>query len=168
MGGFFSKPIIDTEKNVIITMCPEYYLDNSKEYFSDSRPADTYRWDGSRIESVVYGTPYKITSKDKVTKKFYEMYFKKLLKKEHSYLFTDGEDNKRHKKIKLIKVSKKQNKIVATYSFGIEGVDLNWEALKVQDGLYKVTQSGAKVFFKKINGKKVYIRFGGTTTLTQK
>ena len=168
MGGFFSKPIIDTEKDVILTMCPEYYLDNWKEYSSDSRPADTYRWDGSRIESVAYGTPYKITSKDKITKKFYEMYFKKLLKKEHNYLFTDDEDKKRHKKIKLLKISKKQNKIVATYSFGIEGVDLKRETSRVCEGLYKATQSGDKVFFKKINGKKVYIRFNGTTILTQK
>tara|TARA_B110000908_G_scaffold56401_1_gene68650 strand:+ start:50 stop:559 length:510 start_codon:yes stop_codon:yes gene_type:complete len=169
MGGFFSKPIIDTEKDVILTMCPEYYLDNWKEYSSDSRPADTYRWDGSTIESVEYGVPYTVKKKDKVTKKFYEDYFKKFLKKKHSYLFADGKDLNRHKKIKLLKVSKKQNKIVATYSFGIEGVDLKWEAFAFGEGLYSNTQRGDNVFFKKINGKKIFVRFGGIQpTLTQK
>ena len=172
MGGFFSKPIIDTKKDVILTMCPEYYLDNWKEYSSDSRPADTYRWDGSTIESVEYGVPYTIKKKDKVAKKFYEDYFKKFLKKNHSYLFADGKDLNRHKKIKLLKVVKKQNKIVATYSFGIEGVDLKWEAFVLHEGLVATTGAADSVFFKKINGKKIFVRFGGRgpiqTTLTQK
>ena len=34
MGGFFSRPKIDTEKDVILTLTPEYYLDNSKEFFA--------------------------------------------------------------------------------------------------------------------------------------
>ena len=171
MGGFFSKQIIDTEKDVILTMCPEYYLDNSKEYSSDSRPADTYRWDGSTIESVEYGVPYTIKKKDKVTKKFYEDYFKKFLKKHHSYLFAIDD---KHKKIKLLKVVKKQNKIIAIYSYGVEGVDINYEAFVLGEGL--AAAGGAdSVFFKKINGKKVYVRFGGRVryklfapTLTQK
>ena len=157
MGGFFSKQIIDTEKDVILTMYPEYYLDNWKEYSSDSRPADTYRWDGSTIESVEYGVPYTIKKKDKVTKKFYEDYFKKLLKKEHKYLFGDGKIPNRHKKIKLLKVTKKLNKIVATYKYNIEDVDLKWEELRLQDGLGAITTAGDNLFFKKINGKKVYV-----------
>ena len=157
MGGFFSKPIIDTEKDVILTMCPEYYLDNWKEYSSDSRPADTYRWDGSTIESVEYGVPYTIKKKDKVTKKFYEDYFKKFLKKHHSYLFAIDD---KHKKIKLLKVVKKQNKIIAIYSYGVEGVDINYEAFVLGEGLARAGGADS-VFFKKINGKKVYVRFGG-------
>ena len=171
MGGFFSKPIIDTEKDVILTMCPEYYLDNWKEYSSDSRPADTYRWDGSTIESVEYGVPYTIKKKDKVTKKFYEDYFKKFLKKHHSYLFAIDD---KHKKIKLLKVVKKQNKIIAIYSYGVEGVDINYEAFVLGEGLARAGGADS-VFFKKINGKKVYVRFGGRVryklfapTLTQK
>ena len=152
-------------------MCPEYYLDNWKEYSSDSRPADTYRWDGSTIESVEYGVPYTIKKKDKVTKKFYEDYFKKFLKKHHSYLFAIDD---KHKKIKLLKVVKKQNKIIAIYSYGVEGVDINHEAFVLGEGL--AAAGGAdSVFFKKINGKKVYVRFGGRVryklfapTLTQK
>ena len=155
-------------------MCPEYYLDNWKEYSSDSRPADTYRWDGSTIESVEYGVPYTVKKKDKVTKKFYEDYFKKFLKKNHSYLFADEKDLNRHKKIKLLKVVKKQNKIIAIYSYGVEGVDINHEAFVLGEGL--AAAGGAdSVFFKKINGKKVYVRFGGRVryklfapTLTQK
>ena len=116
--------------------------------------------------------PYTIKTKDKITKKMYEDYFKKFLKKNHSYLFADPGDYNRGKKIKLLKVSKKQNKIVATYSFRIEGVDLKWESFRLGEGLYKTTQSGGKVFFKKINGKKVYVRFGGRGSvqpiLTQK
>ena len=171
MGGFFSKQIIDTEKDVILTMCPEYYLDNWKEYSSDSRPADTYRWDGSTIESVEYGVPYTIKKKDKVTKKFYEDYFKKFLKKHHSYLFAIDD---KHKKIKLLKVVKKQNKIIAIYSYGVEGVDINYEAFVLGEGLARAGGADS-VFFKKINGKKVYVRFGGRVryklfapTLTQK
>ena len=172
MGGFFSKQIIDTEKDVILTMYPEYYLDNWKEYSSDSRPADTYRWDGSTIESVEYGVPYTIKKKDKVTKKFYEDYFKKFLKKHHSYLFAIDD---KHKKIKLLKVVKKQNKIIAIYSYGVEGVDINYEAFVLGEGLAATTGATDSVFFKKINGKKVYVRFGGRAryklfapTLTQK
>tara|TARA_B110000908_G_scaffold9654_1_gene11692 strand:+ start:538 stop:1053 length:516 start_codon:yes stop_codon:yes gene_type:complete len=171
MGGFFSKQIIDTEKDVILTMYPEYYLDNWKEYSSDSRPADTYRWDGSTIESVEYGVPYTIKKKDKVTKKFYEDYFKKFLKKHHSYLFAIDD---KHKKIKLLKVVKKQNKIIAIYSYGVEGVDINYEAFVLGEGLARAGGADS-VFFKKINGKKVYVRFGGRVryklfapTLTQK
>tara|TARA_B110000879_G_C11113395_1_gene488414 strand:- start:719 stop:1234 length:516 start_codon:yes stop_codon:yes gene_type:complete len=171
MGGFFSKQIIDTEKDVILTMYPEYYLDNWKEYSSDSRPADTYRWDGSTIESVEYGVPYTIKKKDKVTKKFYEDYFKKFLKKHHSYLFAIDD---KHKKIKLLKVVKKQNKIIAIYSYGVEGVDINYEAFVLGEGLARAGGADS-VFFKKINGKKVYVRFGGRAryklfapTLTQK
>ena len=76
MGGFFSKPIIDTEKDVILTMCPEYYLDNWKEYSSDSRPADTYRWDGSTIESVEYGVSYTVKKKIKLLKNFTKIILK--------------------------------------------------------------------------------------------
>jgi len=157
MGGFFSKPIIDTEKDVILTMCPEYYLDNSKEYFLNH-------------DNIQYGIPYKITKKDKVTKKFYEDYFKKLLKKQHEYLFEEDKIPNRHKKIKLLNVTKKLNKIVATYKYNIEDVDLKWEELGLQDGLYKITTSGDIVFFKKINGKKVYVRIAAPIlpTLTQK
>tara|TARA_B110000977_G_scaffold162040_1_gene207254 strand:+ start:263 stop:784 length:522 start_codon:yes stop_codon:yes gene_type:complete len=173
MGGLFSKQSIDTEKNVILTMRPEYYVDNSKEYFSDTRPADTYRWDGSLIESVEFGVPYTIKKKDKVTKKMYEDYFKKFLKKNHSYLFAEGKDLTRHKKIKLLNVSKKQNKIVATYTYTIEGVDFKWEEFRLQEGLSATTRSGDPIFFKKINGKKIYVRFvwnnksDTTVTLTQ-
>tara|TARA_B110000977_G_scaffold15026_1_gene18545 strand:+ start:563 stop:1027 length:465 start_codon:yes stop_codon:yes gene_type:complete len=154
MGGFFSKQIIDTKRDVILTLSPDYYLDNSSK--CEGKEWDDCDWEPS----------YKITAKDKVTKKFYEDYFKKLLKREHEYLFNDSKVKNRHKKIKLLKVSKKQNKIVATYKFKIVGLDIKREDFMVGEGLGKIFRSGDPVFFKKINGKKVYVNI--YSSLTQK
>jgi len=47
------------------------------------------------------------------------------------------------------KVTKKLNKIVATYN--IEDVDLKWEELRLQDGLGAITTAGDILFFTSLN-----------------